>query len=165
MNGFLHTAGRKRHRGFTLLELVMAMAVGTILTAIAVPVVVNAQKNLRLTSAVSAISGGISQTRYQSIMTSQVYTLTINAAAGTYVVTNVATGAAGTAIPYSTSGVAINGGSGTYTFLFCPNGTVWAGGAACPGAGAPPAITAAYESRQINLNVSSVGNVTTVQVQ
>ena len=164
MNAHLQTAARKNHRGFTLLELIMAMAIGTVLTAMAIPVCISAQNNMRLNSAVSAMSSAITQTRYKSIMTSQTYSLAINSAGNTYTITNVTTGVAGTAIPFTPSAVAVNGGAGTSTFLFCPNGTVWAAGAACPGAGAPPAITAVFEGRQINLNVSSVGNVTTTQV-
>lgn len=119
---------------------------------------------MRLNSAVSAMSSAITQTRYQSIMTSQSYSLVINSVGNTYVITNLSTGVAGSAIPFTPSAVAVNGGAGTSTFLFCPNGTVWGAGATCPGAGAPPAITAVFEGRQINLNVSSVGNVTTTQI-
>lgn len=164
MKVHLHTAARKNHRGFTLLELTLAMAIGTVLTAMAIPLCISAQNNMRLNSAVSAISSAITQTRYQSIMTSQVYTLAINAATNTYVITNVSTATAGNAIPYTSNAVAVNGGAGTSTLLFCPNGTVWGSGTTCPGAGTPPALTATYQSRQINLNVSSVGNVTTVQI-
>lgn len=160
---------RKTSRGFTLVELVIALFVGTVLTAMAVPLWTQAQAIMRLNSMVSAMSSAISQTRYRSIMTSQPYTLVINSPGDTYLVTNLTTGTADPTIPLTPHAVAINGGgSASYTFVFCPNGTVWSAvgtTANCPGTGVPPALSAAYENRQINLNVSSVGNVTTTNVK
>jgi prepilin-type N-terminal cleavage/methylation domain-containing protein len=162
MKGRSHIAARKAQHGFSLIELMFALLVGTILTAMAIPVWGSAQAYMRLNSAVSTMSAALTQARFQAIMTSQPYSVTINAPADTYVVTNLKTGVASNAIPITPHGVAINGGAAAaYTFVFCPNGTVWAAGAACPGAGVPPVLTAAYQGRLINLNISSVGNVTT----
>jgi prepilin-type N-terminal cleavage/methylation domain-containing protein len=155
----------KRARGFSLVELLIAVLIGSVLTAMAIPVWVQQMAQMRLASAVSSISSAMTQTRYKAIMTSQAYTLTINSPADTYVISPVG-GTVGSTIPFTPSAVSINGGSsGTYTYLFCPNGTVWNSGTTCPGTGAPASITAAFEGRQINLNITGVGNVTTVNVK
>ena len=165
MKSSVHVTARKTQCGFTLLELLFSMLVGTVLTAMTLPLWSSAQSYMRLNSAVSTMSSALTQTRFQSIMTSQPYSVTINSPANTYVVTNLTTTVATNAIPITPHAVAINGGAaGTYTYVFCPNGTVWAGGAACPGAGIPAVLTSAYQGRQVNLNISSVGNVTTVMV-
>ncbi|MGH9717464.1 MAG: pilus assembly FimT family protein [Candidatus Acidiferrales bacterium] len=159
---------RIKSRGFTLLELLFVIAVGTILTAVAIPIMNTALNNMHVNSVVDAITGAVSKTRYQSIMTSQPYTMTITAPANTYVATNVGTGVATTTvpIPLPSQTVQINSGTtATYTYTFCPNGTVYGAGGVCPGAGLPPVLTVSLQGRQVNINVSSVGNVSTTLVQ
>lgn len=155
-------------RGFTIVELLIVVLVGTILTAISVPVIRSAMTDAKISSTVSAISGALSQTRYAAIMNSNVYTLVVTAPANTYTVTNVTTGVANTAVPLPSTVVAINGGAGaTYTFTMCPNGTVSGAGGVCPPTTnpVPPALSATYNGRQVNINVSTVGNVTTTNVE
>jgi prepilin-type N-terminal cleavage/methylation domain-containing protein len=151
-----------RSHGFTLPEIVIALFVGTILTVVAIPVLGNALTNMRLNSAVGAISGAISKTRYRAVMNSQIYTLAITTPANTYVVTNVNTGTADAAVPLPTPRIAINGGANaTYSFTLCPNGMIYGAGGACAiGSPAPPALALTSQTRQINLSISSVGNVT-----
>jgi prepilin-type N-terminal cleavage/methylation domain-containing protein len=158
---------RPRQRGFTVPELLITALVGTVLTVVAVPMFYNALNSMRLSNMVSNLSGIISSTRYQAIMKNQVYTLEITAPANTYVVTNFTTTTAGAATPLANGQtVKINGGSGaTYTFTFCPNGTVYGSGGGCPNANAIPALQVTYGSRQVNIAVSTVGNVTTTTIQ
>ncbi len=152
---------RKRLRGFTVLELMMSTIVGVIVTAAAVPVVTSTMRMMRLNSATNSLTAAISATRYQAIMNSQIYTLALTAPANTYVVSNLGAGTASRAVPIPSQNVAINGGNGaTYTFTFCPNGMVYGAGGACPGP-ASPALTLSYQSKQVNITVSGVGNVTT----
>ena len=107
-------------------------------------------------------------------MKNQIYTLVITAPGNTYVVTNVSTSTAGAATPLANGQtVKINGGTGaTYTYTFCPNGTVYgATSGLCPGssasfsATATPGLQITYGSRQVNIAVSTVGNVTTTTIQ
>lgn len=155
-----------RSGGFTLLELLLVIFVGTVLMAVAIPTMRSVMNNMRVNSMVSAISGAVAKTRYQAIMGSQPYTLTITAPANTYVVTNVTTTVASAPVPLPGQNVALNGGAGaTYTFTFCPNGTVYGAGGVCPGANAPPALSVSSQGRQVNVNVTSVGNVTTKSIK
>jgi prepilin-type N-terminal cleavage/methylation domain-containing protein len=148
-------------RGFTVAELLIVLLVGTVLTAIAIPVMSSAMAIMRLNSTVSAITAAISQTHYRAIMNSQLYTLVLTTPNNTYVVTNVTTNTADAPMPLPNQAIALNGGaSATYTFTLCPNGTVYGAGGTCPGNNLPPALTATYQGRQTNINVSSVGNVT-----
>ena len=155
--------GRNRHiAGLSLVELLVVMAIGTILTLLSVPVFNSAMASMRMNSVVNNLSTAIGKTRYRAIMNSQIYTLTLSTPANTFVVTNVQTGVADKVVPLPTKLVAINGGgNATYTFTFCPNGTAYGAGGACPGVNATPALTLTYQSRQTNMTVSSVGNVTT----
>lgn len=141
------------------------MAIGTILTLISIPIFSSAMTTMRLNSMANNVTAAVGKTRYRSLMNSQIYTLTLNTPANTYVVTNVATGVVDPAVPLPSTAVAINGGGkATYTFTFCPNGTVYGAGGVCPGANATPALTLTYLSRQTNITVSSVGNVTTASI-
>ena len=152
-----------RGPGFTILELVMGLAIGTIMTVVAVPIMGTIMTTMRMNSSATAIATAISQTRYNAIMNSQIYTIAFSAPSNTYVVTNVKTGTAATVVPFASPSVALNGGTaGTYTFTLCPNGTAWGAGGICsPNPPAAPALSVTYQGRQTNINVSSVGNVTT----
>ena len=59
---------RRATAGFSLIELLVVLAIGTVLTVIAVPITINAMKSYRLTAAVSAATGAIQATRYAAIM-------------------------------------------------------------------------------------------------
>lgn len=154
---------RNRHiAGLSLVELLVVMAIGTILTLLSVPVFNSAMASMRMNSMVNSLSTAIGKTRYRAIMNSQIYTLTLSTPANTFVVTNVQTGVADKVVPLPTRVVAINGGGNAiYSFTFCPNGTAYGAGGACPGVNVTPALTLTYQSRQTNMTISSVGNVTT----
>jgi hypothetical protein len=133
-----------------------------------IPVYQSIMANMQMNSMASAISGVISQTRYAAIMNAQVYTFVITTPANTYVVSNVTAVTANAAVPLPGTQIAINGGTNaTYTFTLCPNGTVYGAGGTCPTSPLtlPPALSATNKGRQVNINVSSVGNVTTTRVQ
>lgn len=141
------------------------MAIGLILSLIAVPIFNSAMTSMRLNSTANAVSAAVGKTRYRAIMNSQIYTLALSTPANSYTVTNLRTGVADNAVPLPSNVVAINGGgNGTFTFTFCPNGTVYGAGGACPGANVTPALTFTYKSRQVNTTVSSAGNVTTTTI-
>lgn len=149
-------------RGLSLPELLIALVVGAILTAIAVPVYNSAAASMRMNSMVGGVTSAISSARYQAVMTSQIYTLTISVPANSYVVKNLNTSVSAAAVPLPSSLVAINGGTaGTYAFTLCPNGTVYGAGTVCPGTVSPPALALTYQSRESDINVSGVGDVST----
>jgi prepilin-type N-terminal cleavage/methylation domain-containing protein len=151
--------------GFTILELLVVLAIGIILTAATVPLLSSTMSRMRLNSAVASISTAISKTRYRSIRNSDIYTLAITAPQNTYVVTNVSANVVDRGEPLP-SLVAINGGAAAvYTYTFCPNGTVYGAGGNCiNNANLPPALSATYQNRQTDISVSTVGNVTTKNI-
>ncbi|MBZ5501512.1 MAG: prepilin-type N-terminal cleavage/methylation domain-containing protein [Acidobacteriia bacterium] len=155
-----------RHKGFSIVELLIVLVVGMILTAIAIPMFNRAMINMRLNSTVSGITGAISKARYRAIYNSQVYTLAITTPANTYVVTNANANTADPPVPLPSQAVVLNGGgNATYTFTLCPNGMVYGAGGVCPGNNTAPALAVAYQGRQINVTVSSVGNATTTIIK
>lgn len=159
---------RKGLRGVSMMELLLVLLISGVIVGISIPVFQYALSDTKMTSTISGFSAAISQTRYAAIMNSQIYTLALTIPADTYVVTNVSSGVSNPALPLVSQAVVINGGTAaTYTFTLCPNGTVYGAGAVCgaPGNAAPPALTATSNGRQVNINVSTVGNVTTTIVQ
>ncbi len=154
---------RSARAGFTLLEALIVVSVGIVLTAAAIPVLNSAMTNMRINSAVSDFTSALTTARYQAIKSGQICTFVITAPANTYVLTIPSSGAA-PAAPLS-SYVTINTGSGTSTYTLCPNGTVYGAGGTCPGASQPPALSFKYQNRQINIAVSEVGNVSSTIIQ
>ena len=151
--------------GFSLTELLVIVLAGATLAAIAIPVMNGAMISMRLHSTVSAMSAAVSSTRYRAIKDSQAYTLTLTTPNNSYVVINMVTGNADSAVPLPNPATAFNAGANaTYTFTLCPNGTVYGAGGACPGNSTPPALAATYQGREIDINVSSTGNVTTTTI-
>lgn len=152
-------------RGFSLLEILVVVLAGTILSAMAIPVVNASMTTMRLSSTASAMSSAVSNTRYRAIKDSQIYTLVLTTPANTYVVTDTGTGTSDPLAPLPYPAIALNGAaSTTYTFTLCPNGTVYGAGGTCPGNSSPPAIAATYQGREIDINVSTAGNVTTTTI-
>jgi type II secretory pathway pseudopilin PulG len=62
-----HARRERRSLGFTLLELLLVIAVGMILAAIAVPVIGNTLRVYAMRAATTSLSGAISSSRYQAI--------------------------------------------------------------------------------------------------
>lgn len=151
--------------GLSLPELLIGMAIAAILTAMSVPVVNSTMARMRMNSAASAISTAISKARYLAIRNSDIYTLAINVPQNTYVVTDVTANVANSAVPLPNT-VAINGGTAAViTYTLCPNGTVYGAGGTCTNnLNSPPALVVTYSQLQTNINVSTVGNVTTTVI-
>jgi prepilin-type N-terminal cleavage/methylation domain-containing protein len=53
--------------GFTLIELIMVLVIGLILTLVAIPLINNVYQTFRVNAAISAVTGAIQTTRYQAI--------------------------------------------------------------------------------------------------
>ncbi|MGO8814259.1 MAG: hypothetical protein ACLQVG_06260 [Terriglobia bacterium] len=113
--------------GLTLLELLMVITVGSVLTILAVPVTVNGVRSYQLTAAVSSATGAIQSTRYLAIMHGYPYQITFTPSTNSYQVLNEAPPA--TSFSNVLSAVPISGPdtvviSRTITMQFSANGTV-----------------------------------------
>ena len=146
---------RRVSRGFSLVEAVMVLAVGMILTAVAVPLVQSAVRTYRFRTAVSNVSWAIQATRYRAIMSGYPFAITFNSANNTYQVASQPPGAAGftnvgRAIPLQGANVTL---SQDTTLQFRPNGLVQATTGA-------KSLTLSYGEKSKTISVSSFGNVT-----
>jgi Tfp pilus assembly protein FimT len=124
---------RSSAAGWTLPELLLAVAIIGLIIKISLPSIQNTILAFRLSAAASTVAGAIQQNRYQAIMIGCPYTIAFTTGSTTYQVQTEAI--SGTppvcASSYSNSGNAISWTSGgginlvtstTYTFL--ANGTV-----------------------------------------
>lgn len=121
--------------GFTLIELVIVVAIALVLSVMAAPVLRNAVRSYRLNAAASAVSGVIQGTRYQAIMVGCPYTIAFTTSSTNYqLATQPITGSpsacstsysnVGSAVPWATSNeISI---SQNTTLQFNPSGTVQA---------------------------------------
>src|SRR5882762_932572 len=147
-------------RGFTIVELLVTMAVGMILAAFAVPHLQSAMNFFRLRSAASSVTGAIQSTRFQAIFHGCPYALAFNNAAMTYQVSAQQPGAGGCAAGFTNVGAAIpitNAASVTLnqnvTFQFRP------GGLTQTTVGVPTLILDAHGTKE-TIAVSTYGNIT-----
>jgi Tfp pilus assembly protein FimT len=114
-------------KGFTMLEMVLAITVGMVITTISVPMTKSALKTYHLNTAVAAVSGAIQSTRYQAISHGYHYNMTFNSTSQSYQLASKVPPAAtfsnvGTLVPWSPTGdVTI---SAPTTIEFYPGGTV-----------------------------------------
>ena len=120
-------------RGFSLVEMVVALAIILIMMAVALPFLFGNRRSYHLTQASTAASGAIQATRYQAIMTGCSYNITFTVGLTTYQVQNQPLSGTppacsgtwsnlGAATPWSTTADVTM--SPTTTLQFDPNGTV-----------------------------------------
>ncbi len=125
-------ARRSSFPGFTLIELVVVVAITLVLAGITVPAVQGTLRSFWLKSAISSLSGAIQSTRYQAIFHGCQYQIAVNAAAYNYTILSAAPAAngqaclgapvqVGNAIPLAGSGVTLNT---SVTLQFNPSGSV-----------------------------------------
>lgn len=119
-------------RGFTLLELVIVVAIGMILAGLATPIVVNTLRVYKMRSAVTTMTGLISNARYQAIFHGCKTQIVFTAPAYTYQISSQQPafgGQACQAVFVPTTGVLALSGTGislnqTVTLTFSPGGGV-----------------------------------------
>ncbi len=95
-------------RGFSMVELLLVVAVGLILTGIAVPQVKSGMYRYRLNGAVASATWAIQSTRYQALMAGYPYQVVFTKATNEYQIQDLPTGSAsyanvGSAVPLSGS--------------------------------------------------------------
>jgi prepilin-type N-terminal cleavage/methylation domain-containing protein len=150
------TAGRApgNNRGYSLVELIFAVVISLILTAIAVPRVESVVNNYRLQGAVASATWAVQSTRYQALMAGYPYQVVFTKASSQYQIQDLPAGATtyanvGTAIPLSGSTIALNQDT---TLRFSPNGSVSSPTGALT-------FTITYNGSTKNITVSTYGNV------
>jgi prepilin-type N-terminal cleavage/methylation domain-containing protein len=131
-NNSANRASRKllgRSRGFSLIEVLVIVAIGTILTVIAIPSISSGLRNYRLEGAISSVTWAVHSTRYQALMEGYPFQVVFSSAANTYQIQSSPTGVAGpysnvgSATPFSAYPVTL---SADTTLNFRPNGFVQA---------------------------------------
>jgi prepilin-type N-terminal cleavage/methylation domain-containing protein len=156
----LDQAKRRLHRrqaGFSMIEIMMAMLIGLILTAAALPSVRSGVNTYRLNSAVAMAKWGLQSTRFQALEKGYWYQLVVTAATNSYKTQystdkgTTWTDVAGSTTPLSAWPMTI---SADTTIRFQPNGYVSA-----PVGGY--SFTISYQAATATITVSNYGNVTT----
>lgn len=126
------TVRARAARGFTMLELVIVIAIGMILAGMAIPVIGNSLRVYKMRAAVTSVTGAISSTRYNAIFHGCKTQIVFSKATYSYQVQSQAPALNGTActaaytnvngaIPLMGQGVALNA---DITLTFSPGGGV-----------------------------------------
>jgi prepilin-type N-terminal cleavage/methylation domain-containing protein len=143
-------------RGFSLVEMLVMLAIGTILTVMAIPSINAGLRNYRIDGAVSAVTWAIHSTRYQALMQGYPFQVAFSSAANNYQIQSSPTsngvfGNVGTTVPISSWPITL---SADTTLNFKPNGFV---------SSTPPVtgltFTMTYQGVCQRLTVTNYGNV------
>lgn len=141
-------------RGFTLIEIVIVIMVGTILTAMAIPQIKSSLNTYRLNSAVAMAKWSIQSTRFQALMKGYPYQVAFSSTNFNYQIQNLPSGTTysnvGGTVPLASWPMTM---SADTTLRFLPNGSVNA-----PVGGLSFTIT--YQGTTKTITVSNYGNVT-----
>jgi prepilin-type N-terminal cleavage/methylation domain-containing protein len=144
-----------KSRGFTMIEVVMVMLVGLVLTAVALPQVKTGINNYRLNSAVAMAKWAIQSTRFQALEKGYIYQVVFTATTNGYK-TQFSTdnGATYTDVPGSNTPLAAwpMTFSADTTINFRPNGFVTA-------TVGTNSFTITYQGTTATITVSNYGNV------
>src|SRR5581483_1738491 len=145
---------RRTVRGFSMIEIIMSLLVGSILTAIAIPQIGTLLNQYKLQGAVASSTWAIQSTRYQALMAGYPYQVVFTASTGKYQIQDLPPGAAsyanvGTAVPLSGANVVLNRNT---TLQFKPNGSVTATAGSLN-------FTLTFSGSTKTITVSNYGNI------
>ncbi|HJX83567.1 MAG TPA: prepilin-type N-terminal cleavage/methylation domain-containing protein [Candidatus Angelobacter sp.] len=169
----------RRQRGFTIIEMVIVVAIVLIVTATAIPVVYSSIKYYQLQATVASVTGVIRSTRFQAISSGYPYQVVFTKATGKYQLQSDSTQSS----PGVFDGTFVNVGnaqtlSGSttqnptlgadITLQFSPSGAVKlvtvTGGvtstSSCSNAGSPCSLALTYGTGTKTVTVTGYGNVT-----
>lgn len=137
-----------------MVELVIVLLIGTVMTAIAIPQVKSQVYSYRLNSAVAMAKWAIQSTRFQALKQGYPYQVAFTASSQTYQIQNLPSGTTyqnvGTAVPLAAWPMTV---SADTTINFKPNGIV----NATVGSNS---FTITYQGTTKTIAVSNYGNVT-----
>jgi prepilin-type N-terminal cleavage/methylation domain-containing protein len=145
-------------RGFTLIEMLVVVAVGIIMTAITIPAVSSSVRSYRVSSAVSSLTWAINSVRYQALEEGYPFQVVFSSSANTYLIQSSPTNngtysnvdpSANASVPFSSYPVVL---SADTTLNFKPNGYV------TPVTGTL-IFTVTYQGICQKLSVTNYGNV------
>jgi len=158
--------GNRSTAGLTMVELLLVVAVGMVMTAVAIPTTRSLMASYQLAAAAQTTAGVIQSTRYQAIMNGYPYRVDFNSTANQYTVSSqvppaTSFSAVSSNNPISTSSITLGVGTpnsssaGHAIFQFNPNGTV----SVTSGQAMPLALTIAYNGTTKHLTVSNYGSI------
>lgn len=158
--------GNRSTAGFSMVELLIVVAIGMVLAAIALPTTRSLVATYQLDSASQNAAGTIQSTRYLAIMNGYPYQLDFNSTTNQMQVSSKVPPATsytsiGSAAPISSSNMTLGIGTpssssaGHAIFQFNPNGAVLV----TTGQAMPLSITIAYNGTTKHLAVSNYGSV------
>ena len=148
----INARSTQKNRGYSLVEIIIAMLIGSVLTAAAVPSVRSVVNNYRLNSAVAMAKWAIQSTRFQALAKGYPYQVVFSATNVNYQIQNLPSGSTyqnvGSVVPLASWPMTMNQGS---TITFQPNGFVSATNGS---------FTITYQGVTATITVSNYGNVT-----
>ncbi len=155
------TTKTRSNAGFSAIELIMVLLVGTIITVSAIPTVSSTVKQYRLKSAVATTTWSIQSIRFQALMEGYPFQVTFqgdsNGNNPTYQIASKASGATsysnvGRTVPLSGSSVNL---AAATVVQFQPNGTV----SVTRGGAAATSMQISYYGNSNTITVSNYGNI------
>jgi Tfp pilus assembly protein FimT len=165
-NARIISGSNARDCGFSVIELLIVLLVGMVMTAMAIPASKSAIASYQLDAAIDTLTGSIQSTRYQAIMHDYPYQVDINSTTSAIQVSSEPGGSAsfspvGSAVPISGSPVTINAGTTSngpathVTLTLKPNGSI----TVTSGQTTPVSFTITYYGTTKTITVSNYGSI------